>query len=800
MFTKGKVPDKSKSPVREPLRLTRYQSEKVHISLILVTSIGFISLLLTSSCGKITSSTLPAQDPVQEVCPTDVEWTIWFLDQDGDGFGDPGAAVSYCVQPEGYVVEGTDCDDTDPNVLGSHGWYPDGDGDGYVDPSTPLMACQQPEGYLACFDETCADCDDTDPSLHDTCGGAPCLQEAWYADEDGDGFGNPLSRIDACEQPAGAAADSTDCDDANAGLHDTCEPLSCRTQIWFMDADGDGVGDPASGVESCEKPEGYVADGTDCDDRNTAVQEICADNSCILRKWYLDADGDGYGDLMTMTEACERPAGYVYNGGDVNDSDPKLYGYSDGDGIYWAHDNCPHHFNPDQRDTNEDGVGDICDQDGDGSENMLDNCPLAFNPEQQDIDADGVGDDCDNNYDLDQDGILDEVERELMETFVPIMWLYSTDPYKPASVEWLFKRSDAVLVNNQRNTLLYPIGDGANLLGYENYGANLYIDMVETVGPNSIYLGDMLSAPYYVTVSRDPHERKFAINYWFFYIYNGCGFHTSGVELCYWTHEGDWEHVTVYVEQLDDGSFSPYYAAFWYHGNAAGYHWNEIYTHGPDPNRLLGFSALYTHATYYKWGKHDSQALGPFNRRDYTNNGFVWDPLMGTIIDWYNGAIEYPMDLPLGGLIHLGQQPLINSRNYFDPTMGVPMPGMEWVLFQGRWGVDGNDPPGPGTPNLQWYTDQGENPPAIWKAPDQQAESGTSTTFELGKVIFFADPPISIQVDWGDGSSSNLTLETSETYLQSDHTYTAEGVYLVSVTAVADGLWGGNVFQVTVSP
>lgn len=352
---------------------------------------------------------------------------------------------------------------------------------------------------------------------------------------------------------------------------------------------------------------------------------------------------------------------------------------------------------------------------------------------------------------------------------------------------------------------MYPIGDGANLLGYENNGANLYIDMVETPGPNSIYLGDLYSAPFYATVSRDPYNNKFAINYWFFYVYNGCGFDFAGVEYCSYTHEGDWEHVTVYVEQLDDGSFSPYAAAFWYHGEVKDYKWNDIYKDDSDSNRLLAFSALYTHATYYRSGKIDTciaEWLGicVWQRRDYTNNGFVWDPLKGIIIDWYNGMKEYPMDLPQGGLINIGQRPLNHSRNYFDPSMGVPMPDMEWILYRGRWGVDGTDPPGPGTPNFQWYKNQSESPPTIWKVPDQGAEAGVPTTFDLGKVIFFGDSPISIQIDWGDGNISNMSISSSGTNIMSDHTYTNTDDYYIKVTAVENGLWGGNVFKVTVSP
>jgi hypothetical protein len=66
-------------------------------------------------------------------------------------------------------------------------------------------------------------------------------------------------------------------------------------------------------------------------------------------------------------------------------------------------DNCPADYNPDQRDSDTDGIGDACDcdsdVDGDGALNCTDNCPKVGNPDQRNMDGDGKGDACDEDID-----------------------------------------------------------------------------------------------------------------------------------------------------------------------------------------------------------------------------------------------------------------------------------------------------------------------------------------------------------------------------------------------------------------
>ncbi len=80
-------------------------------------------------------------------------------------------------------------------------------------------------------------------------------------------------------------------------------------------------------------------------------------------------------------------------------------GDRDGDGVVDPEDNCPDVANADQLDTDNNNVGDACqDSDEDGVADLDDNCRQIPNPDQLDSDDNGEGDAC---QDADSDGIPD---------------------------------------------------------------------------------------------------------------------------------------------------------------------------------------------------------------------------------------------------------------------------------------------------------------------------------------------------------------------------------------------------------
>ncbi len=261
-----------------------------------------------------------------------------------------------------------DCDgDTDENsAVDAVLFYADSDSDNYGDAATSTRACTRPTGYV--LDDT--DCDDTDSATHpgadEYCGGGDedCDGETdensamdvvvWYGDTDGDGYGVSGTRAAACAQPSGYAAVSGDCDDGDSGVSpgaleycdgedDDCDGTTDEDDAvdvitWYRDSDRDDYGVATTTDVDCDRPSGFASTSTDCDDADADINpgeaELCdsadVDEDCDglsddldpgvsgESNWYTDGDGDGYG-AGTAIISCDPIAGLVSTGGDCDD-------------------------------------------------------------------------------------------------------------------------------------------------------------------------------------------------------------------------------------------------------------------------------------------------------------------------------------------------------------------------------------------------------------------------------------------------------------------------------------------------
>lgn len=173
----------------------------------------------------------------------------------------------------------------------------------------------------------------------------------YYADNDGDSHGDPLSSSLACGPTSGQVALGDDCNDADSAIFpsalefcDTkdndCDGLVDEegASLYYTDADGDGHGDPATGVSLCTPGPSHVTLNDDCDDTDVSVYpgqtESCdtEDNNCdgrvdegVTQVYYADQDSDGAGDANNIVDACSAPSGFVSVSGDCNDSNPASY-------------------------------------------------------------------------------------------------------------------------------------------------------------------------------------------------------------------------------------------------------------------------------------------------------------------------------------------------------------------------------------------------------------------------------------------------------------------------------------------
>jgi len=302
-----------------------------------------------------------------------VDAFTYYADNDGDGYGDLNNTTMDCSQPSGYVENSDDCDDncnvcyigasevcdgidndcdgnTDNNTLDAITYYRDNDGDTYGDPSNTILECSLPSGYVENFDD-CDDycnvcyigasevCDGFDNDCDGNTDNDASDAIAYYADNDGDSYGDPSNMVLECSPPPGYVENDDDCDDncnvCYTGASEVCDGYDndCDGNIdndaidantYYADNDGDSYGDQNNTTMDCSVPSGYVENSDDCDDNDG--------NAWTELSYYTDGDDDGYSlDNTTTTPVCwdgmSDPPGYVYNpaGVDCDDSDGNVW-------------------------------------------------------------------------------------------------------------------------------------------------------------------------------------------------------------------------------------------------------------------------------------------------------------------------------------------------------------------------------------------------------------------------------------------------------------------------------------------
>ncbi|MFN0275407.1 MAG: MopE-related protein [Chitinophagales bacterium] len=248
--------------------------------------------------------------------------SFWILKTDSAGiikwqkhFGGSENETSYDALPtyDGGTIAVGYTASTDGDVSGNHGeldvwvvklgkgceqekYYTDADSDGYGNMETYIYSCTDTAGYA----DNNLDCNDLDSLIHpgipvDYCNAIDdnCNSEIdedavfvlYYADADGDSYGDVSTDSLACSLLAGYVTESTDCNDADAtiqpGAKEVCNFLddNCNGEtdegitylLLYVDADGDTYGDANSDTLFCDITEGYTTDSTDCDDANPAI-------------------------------------------------------------------------------------------------------------------------------------------------------------------------------------------------------------------------------------------------------------------------------------------------------------------------------------------------------------------------------------------------------------------------------------------------------------------------------------------------------------------------------------------------
>lgn len=235
-----------------------------------------------------------------------------YEDTDNDGLVDSPVwdcddanSASFPGNPEICDTVDNDCNGLVDDGAVQSVWYVDGDGDSYGDSASAYMACTAPMGYVA----MAGDCNDSEASINpgaqeicdtvdndcdgdiDDADSSVSGQTTWYLDADTDNYGDSAMAATLCIAPMGYVAMGGDCNDANAAINpgaqeicdanstdedcdgaaDDADSSASGKTTWYRDYDGDSYGRSDWSFTACNGITGYTGQDSDCNDANAAI-------------------------------------------------------------------------------------------------------------------------------------------------------------------------------------------------------------------------------------------------------------------------------------------------------------------------------------------------------------------------------------------------------------------------------------------------------------------------------------------------------------------------------------------------
>lgn len=252
---------------------------------------------------------------------------------------------------------------------------------------------------------------------------------------------------------------------------------------------------------------------------------------------------------------------------------------------------------------------------------------------------------------------------DYVSTYAPVVWLYSGENYFPSDIGAQLVPTkpeiNFTVIEGYENPL--TLNNLNSLNNYGTGGTDVYLTSVDDITTNPAWLngvkpdstGKTDGATSVAIIVNDHGEGLVDAFYMYFYAFNWGGvlLDIQEVDL----HVGDWEHNMI---RFQNGT--PIQVWFSQHGFGEAFTYDCLEKQGVRP---VTYSGNGSHANYAINGSHDHtipnvNLPGAGILTDYTDQGTLWDPLLGAYFYSYDASANtytaYDSSYPTAWLQYLG--------------------------------------------------------------------------------------------------------------------------------------------------